>query len=171
MTSTTLARLTPDSVSGPVLPLAPREIARSLAGRQALWRPLVRFAEPRFYTRLATGPDWEAWLLTWLPGQSTALHDHGGASGAFAVLAGQVDEALPLRTGGDEGRTHLLTRRYRAGQVRCFGSDHVHEVAARSGRRAVTLHVYTPRLTAMTRYALVDGDLQVTSRERVGEDW
>jgi hypothetical protein len=163
--------LHPPARAVPVLPLAPRQIARSFAGRPELWRPLVRFAEPRFFTRLAVGPDWEAWLLTWLPGQSTSLHDHGGSSGAFAVLAGLVDESLPLRTGGDTGRTHLLTRRYRAGQVRCFGSDHVHDVAARAGRRAVTLHVYTPRLATMRRYALVDGDLTVTSREREGEDW
>src|SRR3954471_14017962 len=82
----------------PHLPLTPRERARSLARRPDLWRPLVQFTEPRFHARLASGPDWEAWLLTWLPGQSTGLHDHGGSAGAFTVLAGSVDEDLIVRS-------------------------------------------------------------------------
>ena len=156
----------------PDLGLTPREIARSLAGRTELWRPLVRYTEPRFHTRIATGPTWEAWLLTWLPGQSTALHDHGGSAGAFAVLAGTVDEdVLVPRAPGAPGGAHLTGRRLRAGQVRAFGSHHVHDVAARGGRRAVTLHVYAPRLTIMTRYVLADGELVVTSREQEGQDW
>jgi hypothetical protein len=152
------------SHTGPALPPAPREIVRRLAGQPALWRPTVRFTEPRWFARLAEGPTWEAWLLSWLPGQSTGLHDHGGSSGAFGVLSGSVDEALP-------SHGHLVTRRYRAGQVRCFGSNHVHDVAARSGRRAITLHVYSPRLSEMTRFALTDGELDTISVERAGEDW
>jgi Cysteine dioxygenase type I len=148
---------------GPLLPPAPQEIARSLAGQEDLWRPRIRYAEPRYYTRLAGGRRWEAWLLTWLPGQSTGLHDHGGSGGAFAVLSGAVDETLPV-----EG--HLLTRRYRAGQVRAFDSVHVHDVAARGGP-AVTLHVYTPRLTTMTRYLLDRGNLVPLVVEAAGEDW
>jgi Cysteine dioxygenase type I len=162
----------PEALTAPLLPPAPREVARSLAGRVDLWRPVVRFTEPRFFTRLATGPGWEAWLLTWLPGQSTGLHDHGGSAGAFAVLGGFVDEDLPLRRSpGAAARTHLMTRRYRPGQIRAFGAQHVHDVAVRSGRRAVTLHVYAPRLTTMTRYDLSDGELVVTAREQEGEDW
>jgi quercetin dioxygenase-like cupin family protein len=145
-------------------PPSPRQIALSLAEQTALWRPLVRFTEPRYFTRLSVGPSWEAWLLTWLPGQSTQLHDHGGSAGAFAVLSGLIDESLPV-----DG--NLETRRYRAGSVRAFGSDHVHDVAARTRRRAVTLHVYTPRLTEMSRYALADGRLVRTCVEKAGDDW
>jgi hypothetical protein len=162
----------PQAPAAPDLPPAPREIARSLAGRVDLWRPLVRFSGRRFSARFATGPGWEAWLLTWLPGQSTGLHDHGGSEGAFAVLTGSVDEDLPLRRPhGGAARIHLRSRRYGPGEVRAFGTQHVHDVAARSGRRAVTLHVYAPRLTTMTRYDLSDGQLVVTVREREGEDW
>jgi quercetin dioxygenase-like cupin family protein len=155
---------TAPSPAGPVLPLTPRQLARSLAARPRVWRPLVRFTEPRYHVRLAVGPHWEAWLLTWLPGQSTLLHDHGGSAGAFTVLGGLVDEAIPLRG-------HLLTRRYRTGKIRSFGPDHVHDVANHSRRTAVTLHVYTPRLTTMTRYVLTDGELVATCVEREGEDW
>jgi mannose-6-phosphate isomerase-like protein (cupin superfamily) len=146
----------------------PGEVARALAGRTELWRPLVRFAEPRFVTRISTTPRWEAWLLTWLPGQSTGLHDHGGSAGAFAVLAGSVDEDVATRTA--EG-PRLRTRRFGAGQVRAFGPEHLHEVAARGRRPAVTLHVYAPRLREMTRYAMVAGQLSVTAREQEGQDW
>jgi hypothetical protein len=158
--------------AAPLLPPVPRQIARCLAGRVDLWRPLVRFTQPRYYTRIATGPDWEAWLLTWLPGQSTGLHDHGGSAGAYAVVAGLVEEDLPVsRQPGAAAGTQVTTRRYRAGQIRAFGTEYVHDVAARSGRRAVTLHVYAPRLTRMTRYRLTDGGLVVTARELEGEDW
>jgi Cysteine dioxygenase type I len=99
---------------GPALPLTPREIARSLVERQDLWRPLVRFTEPRFHTRIATAPGWEVWLLTWLPGQSTAQHDHGGSAGAFAVLAGTVDEDVPVPyVATRAGRPRLVTPRVR----------------------------------------------------------
>ena len=149
----------------------PREVARSLAGQR--WEPLVEFSDPRWYRRVAEGPGWEAWLLSWLPGQSTGLHDHGGSAGAFTVLRGAVDEVLPLPAHADRpeaGRTRLARRRYRAGQVRAFGAHHLHDVAA-GGEPAVTLHVYAPRLASMTRYAIVDGALAVISREREGQDW
>jgi len=74
--------------------LVPRQIALSLAERRDLWKPRVRFTESRFYLRLAAGPGWEAWLLTWAPGQSTGLHDHGGSAGAIVVLAGELDESV-----------------------------------------------------------------------------
>jgi len=167
-----------DRPSAPVVPLgpdiapSPREVARALAARPTLWRPLVRYRDPRYHVRLTSGAGWEAWLLTWLPGQSTGLHDHGGSAGAFAVVAGSVDESLPLRGVVTEGEpARLISRRYRTGQVRAFGSQHLHDVAARDGSAAVTLHVYAPRLTTMTRYALVDGRLEVTAREEEGADW
>jgi Cysteine dioxygenase type I len=166
----------PATRRSPSLPLVPRQIAISLAERQALWRPVVRFARPRFSTRLATAPGWEAWLLTWLPGQSTALHDHGGSDGAFLVLAGELDESVPIRRVprvGAPARLGLSTHRYRTGEVRTFGADHLHDVANRTGcGRAVSLHVYAPRLTSMTRYLVdSDGEFAVLSREREGVDW
>ena len=43
---------------------------------------LVRFASPaRWWARLALTEEVELWLLSWLPGQRTEPHDHGGAAG------------------------------------------------------------------------------------------
>jgi hypothetical protein len=36
---------------------------------------------------------------------------------------------------------------------------------------AVSLHVYAPALTRMTRYALIAGRLEITAVEREGADW
>jgi predicted metal-dependent enzyme (double-stranded beta helix superfamily) len=153
--------------------LKPRQLAVDLARRTELWQPHVRFSEPRHYHRLAAEEGWEAWLLTWLPGQSTGLHDHGGSAGAFAVLSGAVEETvvLPRRAeAGEPQRFDPLTRRYSAGSVRAFGSRHLHDVRP-DGAAAVTLHVYAPRLSAMSRYRLDDGVLVHTSHERAGVDW
>jgi hypothetical protein len=160
---------TPAPAGSPAEAADPRRIALTLAERPDLWRPLVRFAEPRFYQRLAAGSRWEAWLLSWLPGQGTGLHDHGGSAGVFTVLDGEVDESVPVRRPGEAAR--LVTRTYRAGAVRAFGPRHLHDVTGRPGLGSVTLHVYAPRLTAMTRYSLLDGELITVAREREGEDW
>ena len=58
------------------------EIATRLAAQRSLWEPLIQF-DPvsRYYSRLAAEPTFEAWLLTWVPGQGTDWHDHGGSAG------------------------------------------------------------------------------------------
>ena len=54
-----------------VSPTRLHHLARELAARTDLWRPHVRFAhESRWSVRVAVTDDYEAWLLTWLPGQS-----------------------------------------------------------------------------------------------------
>jgi hypothetical protein len=48
------------------------KIATSLANQRTLWEPLVSY-DPvaRYYVRLAREHEFEARLLTWLPGQGT----------------------------------------------------------------------------------------------------
>jgi predicted metal-dependent enzyme (double-stranded beta helix superfamily) len=143
-------------------------LARRLAADEDLWCGAVRYdPQERHYARLVRTPEYEAWLLTWLPGQSTGLHDHGGSAGAFAVVRGALHESTPC---ADGPRTGLRGRRLALGDVRAFGPDHLHDVAPVDGP-AVSLHVYAPALSRMTRYALVDGTLVVTARERAGSDW
>src|SRR4051794_1862874 len=103
----------------------PRRLAVELAAREQLWRPHVRFSHPRHYARLLTGTGWEAWLLTWLPGQSTGLHDHGGSAGAFTVLEGVLEETV-LAAEGE--RLVRRSRPFVRGEVRPFGEHHVHDV-------------------------------------------
>ncbi len=68
-------------------------VATRLADQADLWSPLIKF-DPvsRYYARLAAEATFEAWLLTWVPGQGTDWHDHGGSAGAFVVLSGTLTE-------------------------------------------------------------------------------
>lgn len=120
--------------------------------------------ESRWYQRLHADEEHEAWLLTWLPGQSTDLHDHGGASGAFTVLRGTVAEDVVAPAG-------LTTLSWQTGAVRPFGPHHIHRVHNASDEPVVTLHVYAPGLTAMSQYSYVDGELTLVRTDRAGVDW
>ena len=119
-------------------------------------------ADNRWYTRFAGGESWEAWLLTWLPGQRTGLHDHGGSAGAFTVLFGSVREETVADAGG---------RTLPATAVRSFGAEHVHDVVGAGSGPAATLHVYSPTLSVMRRYRRTGGTVELVSVEREGSDW
>jgi quercetin dioxygenase-like cupin family protein len=162
----------PDQAARPTLATtgSPAEIAFRLAASPDRWRPAVRFdPAARVHTLVCADTDFEAWLLTWLPGQSTDVHDHGGSAGALVVLAGTLAEWTPVRSPwfGPRGRT----RRLRRGDVRPFGPDHVHQVRNDLLEPAISLHVYAPRLTTMTRYARVGGLLTPVGTDRAGADW
>jgi len=145
---------------------------RRLAYRPGAWRNAVRFdAAERTYTRIPLPREngYEAWLLTWLPGQGTGLHDHSGSAGAFIVVDGALTEDTAEQD--TEGRTTLHSRVLHSGDVRPFGRDHVHEVRNESDLPAVSIHVYSPTLSAMNRYALENDRLVTLSHDVAGVDW
>ena len=78
--------------------LTPRELAaqvRRLIETPADWVTRVRLdPEGRWYEQIPVNDLCELWLISWLPGQSTGFHDHGGANGAFGVVWGQLEEHL-----------------------------------------------------------------------------
>jgi len=64
----------------------PTSLAMSLAAQAGRWRRLVDYrTDTRWYRLLERTEQYEVWLLSWLPGQGTDLHDHGPASGAPIV--------------------------------------------------------------------------------------
>ena len=141
-------------------------LARRYAATPERWPVPLRFErEHRWYHRIAADDDHEAWLLTWLPGQHTDLHDHGHASGALLVLYGTVDEHVVASTG--EPRVRSIP----TGQARAFGPHHIHQVGNAGTAPAVSLHVYSPALTTMTRYHLTGAGLVVLGVEHTGVDW
>jgi predicted metal-dependent enzyme (double-stranded beta helix superfamily) len=140
-------------------------IAREVAANLNDWPLAPRYnATHRWSHRLSADPDAEVWLLTWLPGQCTDVHDHGGSAGAFMVVEGEVTEET--FTGVRPTSARLGT-----GTGRRFGAHHVHRVANLGDRPAVSIHVYSPALTSMTRYRLEDGRLVVAAIERAGVQW
>ena len=144
-------------------------IAQSYATAPEQWPVAPRFnPAERWYHRLAVQDEYEAWLLTWLPGQATDLHDHGGSAGAFQVYAGTLTEDTVT---ADLGTPRIVARELGEGAGRRFGGRHIHRITNRSTRPAISIHVYGPALTTMTRYRIDTGGLAVVTVERAGVQW
>lgn len=113
---------------------------------------ILRFdSRQRWWSRLALTMGVELWLLSWAPGQGTEPHDHGGASGSFTVLLGELDEQF-LFPGGP-----IESAERRAGATVAFGADRAHQLRNHSGRPAASVHAYSPPLRPMREYrALTD---------------
>ncbi|CAM5416165.1 cysteine dioxygenase [Streptomyces viridochromogenes] len=138
-----------DILEVPHLLQAPREhpstvaefvgLARSLAADRSQWEHLVQYdATTRWYHRLRTGPGYEVWLLSWVPGQGSGPHDHGPSSGVLTVLEGTLTEHTERGTGA-----------LRPGDERVFAPGYTHDVVNAALEPAVSLHVYFPGLTEM----------------------
>jgi predicted metal-dependent enzyme (double-stranded beta helix superfamily) len=150
--------------------LTPQQLAaevRRLTANPAEWVTRVRLdPEGRWYEQIRVNDACELWLISWLPGQSTGFHDHGGANGAFGVVWGQLEEHTVAREKVSP-RATVIT----AGKVRPFGPHHVHDVRnASAGTVAVSVHAYSPPLSAMTRYDVTPGGL-VPIRTEGADDW
>jgi Cysteine dioxygenase type I len=109
----------------------------------------------RWFARLHGDDEIDVWLISWVPGQATELHDHGGSLGALTLLSGSLDE---FRWDGKQ----LRRRRLEAGDQAAFPLGWVHDVvraptgAARSASAGPTLsvHAYSPPLTVMSYYEI-----------------
>ena len=142
------------------------DVVLTVAGDARLWREHVRFDRgSRYWHRLASLPDADLWLLTWLPDQQTDLHDHGEASAAFTVVSGSLEE---VRVSDGRRVSRSLTR----GQVSWVPAGAVHDVGNRggaSGGPAISIHAYSPQLTTMTFWELSEGRLHRGSTLRTSE--
>jgi hypothetical protein len=94
----------------------------------------------------------EAWLNTWWQARDSGFHDHGGSGGGVYVVAGEVTGEYLQMEGGRK------VRQYAAGDSFSFEADRIHRVDHLEG--AVTVHVYSPPLSSIGHYELVDGELR-----------
>jgi rhodanese-related sulfurtransferase/mannose-6-phosphate isomerase-like protein (cupin superfamily) len=109
------------------------------------WMHKVRLrAERRWYERLYHGPDYDIWVISWLPGQSTGFHDHGVSSGAFVVATGILEE----HRAGEPARVIHPDRPL------AFGPEYSHDVRNASLAPALSIHAYSPPLSEMNEYEL-----------------
>jgi predicted metal-dependent enzyme (double-stranded beta helix superfamily) len=118
----------------------------------------------RRWVELDSSPYLQIWLLWWPPGTHTGWHDHGDSAGAFLVAGGTLlEQTLQGRRRQDRSLT--------AGQGRSFGPKHTHHVANAGSQGALSVHLYTPRLTSMTQYDATPAGLRVRTIERAGVSW
>ncbi|HLM04187.1 MAG TPA: cysteine dioxygenase family protein [Blastococcus sp.] len=158
-------------------------LAAALAAASPAWLDRVEYRDASRWTHLLPPADAasvldpalhadlaeaQVWLLSWLPGQGTPLHDHGTSAGAFAVVHGRLTERV-VTAGRNEVREHsdVLT----PGRVRHFGPYYVHQVTNTHPEPAVSVHVYTPGLAWMNTYRIDPAGLVRTGTERAGVDW
>ena len=148
------------------------DIVTRLADQTTLWSSLIRF-DPvsRYYARLASEPTYEAWLLTWVPGQGTDWHDHGGSAGAFVVLSGALTEEHAVVSPFAPPRVQPTARRLTTGTLRSFGRQHVHRVTNHDLEPAVSLHVYAPALVEMNAYERDGEQLRLTTSTLIDVHW
>jgi hypothetical protein len=123
-------------------------VALAIASRGDLYEDLVLDDErSRRWMLLFRNLAYEVKLLTWERDQSSDWHDHGGSSGAFAVTSGVLLE----RHRGDD-HVGVVSGHFGVGQFGAFGPDYVHDIVHGAGTPAVSIHVYSPPLSARTLY-------------------
>ena len=128
------------------------EIARAIAARPPVWKPLVKLdAERRRYELLYEDDRMDAWVLSWMPGQATGFHDHYISSVGVCVAAGTVREDQMLYG------VPAVERELRQGMSRRGDPSYIHRVQYLDGAPAVTIHVYSPRLDWVGQYRVDDG--------------
>src|ERR1700734_4493167 len=99
------------------------DVVRGLAANPAEWLSRVRLNPAgRWYERIHLDDSHEGWVISWLPGQSTGFHDHGGSAGAFAVVYGTL---LERRVAGAATTGQVLAKPVGAGRSRAFGPRYI----------------------------------------------
>ena len=158
--STTIRPVSPATVRpGPLLGARQLgDMVRRLAASPADWVTRVRLnTAGRWYERIHLDDSHEVWVISWLPGQATGFHDHGGSAGAFAVVWGTLMER---RVVGAVSTGHVLAKPVGAGGARAFGPRYIHDLRnAAASVVAVSVHAYSPPIPQMTRYDLTPDGL------------
>jgi predicted metal-dependent enzyme (double-stranded beta helix superfamily) len=133
------------------------DVVLRLAASPAEWIGRVQLnPASRWYERIHLDDSHEVWVISWLPGQATGLHDHGGSAGAFAVVYGTLMER---RVAGAATTGQVLAKSVGTGRSRAFGPRYIHDVRNAAAAVAVSVHAYSPPLPQMTRYDLTPGGL------------
>ena len=122
--------------------------ARAVA---ATWSGSIR---PALVPRLLREDHREVWLLSWLPGQGTGFHDHGAVRGRVHRGPGRAQRERTAPGRAEAAGAMLVVTDC---EVRSFGPRYVHDVGNDSAAPAVSVHAYSPPLTAMRRFDVTGG--------------
>jgi predicted metal-dependent enzyme (double-stranded beta helix superfamily) len=124
----------------------------------------------RWSQRLHADDHLDVWLISWATDQAADLHDHGGSLGALTVVRGTLTEWRWTAGSQDDGTCAaeelpargpgLRRRALDPGRSVAFGLGHVHDVSNRAVDTAVSVHAYSPPLSAMSYYGVEAGVLR-----------
>ncbi|MGV0626771.1 cysteine dioxygenase [Mycolicibacter minnesotensis] len=110
----------------------------------------------RWFARIHGDERLDIWLISWVPGHATELHDHGDSLGALTVLSGALDE---FHWDGSK----LVNRRLDAGDQAAFSRGWVHDVTwappppSEAAGPTLSVHAYSPPLGQMSYYEVTPG--------------
>ncbi len=150
-----------DEQLGPVQLTA---IADALVADASPWPSVTGGVRREWYLVTATEA-YEAYVITWPPGGSLNLHDHGDSAGAVVVIDGELVETAVSEV--SPGVVATSSTRVPAGGSVAFAGHHVHDITNNSSTTpARSVHVYSPRLTTMTHYRLDGSTLRAEVTER-----
>jgi Cysteine dioxygenase type I len=138
-------------------------IARGLAHDVQNW-PGMREPARRVWELIDSARDFEAWVIGWPPGGAIELHDHGESGGAVVVAQGELVEMVIAEDG--KGTLAMTNTVLPASASVTFDRSHIHEIVNLGPCPAISVHVYAPRLTAMTYYDFWDGILETRATVR-----
>ncbi|MCO7238648.1 cysteine dioxygenase family protein [Aeromicrobium sp. CnD17-E] len=122
--------------------------------------------DERWHVRLHHDADVDVWLISWTEEQGTQLHGHGGSSGAFTIVAGELDELV-----WDPGTRDLEESTRTRGDVVAFGPGYVHDVRNTREATAVSVHVYSPPLERMDFFDVERGSDGADRLVRLAHVW
>jgi cysteine dioxygenase len=117
----------------------------------------VSFSRSGYQRNLVSrGPWHEVFVICWLSGQRSSIHDHAGSACAFKVLLGSGRETIHHLL--PDGRVRPLCQRdLPTGHIVASRETDIHEVANHQppGQPLITLHIYSPPLRSMRKYVEV----------------
>jgi predicted metal-dependent enzyme (double-stranded beta helix superfamily) len=93
----------------------------------------------------------DAWLISWPPGSGLPMHDHDGSGAVVHLVRSALRERYVVNG-------LIVERALVAGDRVHLPPEHLHEITNVAGEEALSLHVYSPRLT-MVRFCSEFGEL------------
>jgi quercetin dioxygenase-like cupin family protein len=138
-----------------------RQLTRRIAAEVRAGRhPVTVDLEHRWYRLLSSDGYVDVWLISWAGEQGAELHDHAGSLGALTVVRGTLTERYWA-----PAQRRLHARPLPAGVSVGFALGHVHDVRNDTAEEpAVSVHAYSPPLTAMSYYRIEPGGLPRRTR-------
>lgn len=125
-----------------------QHLVRDLAGDPERWEPYVRHdPDQRGVALLLRDDQVEVWVLSWMPGQDTGYHDHGGSAAAIYVTEGEIFEDRLSLFGPPVG--HMLT----TDMISVVPAPHIHRVRHAGTVPSVSIHAYSPPLGEVGTYS------------------